>query len=318
MEDDSTFSERELGQTPERTEGLSAECWGGLVARIETGIGDGSFGERFPMKCSDGPVVVGCNRDHLWMAVRGEVRMWPHSLDPHYVPPLGVVMDGIEFFGRLAAKPILGDFHSYFGHNHVRGYDHAAGLAEFRGDVNRIFKRCGHPYILGEHAHVTRTAPAVLHQLLVGNRIKTGERQLDELLRTARDNFLDCRLERRREALKTLWDAWERLKSYFASRQKEKNASFEKLLEAAIPDAALREHVDKEAKELTEIGNEFSIRHSEVYQGRIETSEHLDYLFHRLFALIWMLVHAGGLNEEYNAMLRELSPSMRRPGADTP
>jgi len=43
---------------------------------------------------------------------------------------------------------------------------------------------------------------------------------------------------------------------------------------------------------LTTVGNTFHIRHSEVSQVELAGDNHVDYLFHRLFALIWLLLRA--------------------------
>ena len=51
-----------------------------------------------------------------------------------------------------------------------------------------------------------------------------------------------------------------------------------------------REKLNLEAKALTDIGNDFQIRHSEVGKTPIESSAQIDYLFHRLFALIYLLI----------------------------
>ena len=51
-----------------------------------------------------------------------------------------------------------------------------------------------------------------------------------------------------------------------------------------------RERLDKEAFELTSIGNSFQIRHTETQQTPLELSEHVDYLFHRLFSMVWLIL----------------------------
>ena len=48
--------------------------------------------------------------------------------------------------------------------------------------------------------------------------------------------------------------------------------------------------MEGEARELTNIGNTFMIRHSETEKVPIKESEHVDYLFHRMFALILMIL----------------------------
>lgn len=48
--------------------------------------------------------------------------------------------------------------------------------------------------------------------------------------------------------------------------------------------------LEDEAQKLTDIGNSFHIRHAEVAQIRITDSLVLDYLFHRLFSMIQLLI----------------------------
>jgi hypothetical protein len=43
---------------------------------------------------------------------------------------------------------------------------------------------------------------------------------------------------------------------------------------------------------MTDIGNGFQIRHSETSQVPLQRNNHVDYLFHRLFALIWLVLRA--------------------------
>lgn len=89
------------------------------------------------------------------------------------------------------------------------------------------------------------------------------------------------------EALEKLWDAWERLKTIEPGNKKE---SVNTLLTKCATEPQFREVLENEAKELTWIGNNLGIRHSETTQESLERGEHVDYLFHRLFALINMII----------------------------
>jgi hypothetical protein len=96
----------------------------------------------------------------------------------------------------------------------------------------------------------------------------------------------------RRESLEKLWDAWERLKTLEPGRDKRESAG--RLLNKAAAEPALRARLEQEACELTEIGNKFMIRHTETDKIRITESVHIDYLFHRMFAMIRLLLKASG------------------------
>lgn len=88
----------------------------------------------------------------------------------------------------------------------------------------------------------------------------TGDLILNELLSTAREKFLNRDLKVRREALEKLWDAWERLKSLSDPADKKKSVKI--LLDRVTAEPNLRERVEAEARQLTEIGNNFFIRHT--------------------------------------------------------
>ena len=117
------------------------------------------------------------------------------------------------------------------------------------------------------------------------------------MLKTARDKFISRDSEVRKEGLDKLWDAWERLKTLEIPGLKrlDKRASTTALLDR-VADGPMRERnpLETEAKELTEIGNKFSIRHSETDRHPIEDDRHVDYLFHRMFSLVYLLLDGTG------------------------
>ncbi|WP_224787647.1 hypothetical protein [Pseudomonas fluorescens] len=110
---------------------------------------------------------------------------------------------------------------------------------------------------------------------------------MDNGLEEARVKFSSPDPIIRREALERLWDAFERLKS-LADADKKRSISI--ILDAAASEHAFRTMLEFEAKQLTEIGNNFLIRHYEKRQVPVIQTDHVDYLFHRLFAFIQLLL----------------------------
>ena len=110
------------------------------------------------------------------------------------------------------------------------------------------------------------------------------------MLAAARLKFLNPDPNVRREALEKLWDAWERIKTIESGA--DKKAQVKALLDKAATEPNFRALVEAEATALTAIGNNFLIRHSETNRIAIGTDAHVDYLFHRLFSLIWMILNA--------------------------
>lgn len=100
--------------------------------------------------------------------------------------------------------------------------------------------------------------------------------------------FKDVAPKSRAEATEKLWDAWERLKSIEVAGNK--RMSVAKLLDNAAPEPMFRARLEDEARALTDIGNAFHIRHFETNKVALSGPEQYDYLFHRLFALMHLLL----------------------------
>jgi hypothetical protein len=108
------------------------------------------------------------------------------------------------------------------------------------------------------------------------------------MLEEARRNFTSPDIRIRREAVERLWDGWERLKTLINPTNKKQ--SITELLDKAASEPTLRDVLEKDALELTRIGNAFQIRHAEVGKPTVQESEQVDYLFHRLFSLVLLLL----------------------------
>jgi hypothetical protein len=130
----------------------------------------------------------------------------------------------------------------------------------------------------------------VLHDLLIASAFRTGDKSLDDLLGSARTKFLDPDPNVRREAIEKLWDAWERVKTLEPGP--DKRSSVKALLDKVADEPAFREVLENEARTLTDVGNRFQIRHSETTQVPLQRNDHVDYFFHRLVALIWLVLRA--------------------------
>ena len=159
---------------------------------------------------------------------------------------------------------------------------------EFRDRVNRIFARNGIAFDLQEDGQIVRLAPPVIGDSLQSSVFRTGDSYLDAMLETARAKYLDPSLEVRLEALEKLWDAWERAKTLEIPKNKKRSIGI--LLDEASDEPSMRDMLEREAVELTRIGNQFMIRHTETDKTPITTSQHVDYLFHRMFALVYLLL----------------------------
>ncbi len=298
------FSDRENGPRARTEQVISPAVWAGLVATVQALINSGAFGLRFPERCPDGQAVCGCDTDALAASVIAEMPglAWPLetmclveegflSQREPFAPDTLLIMDFIEFIYASVAKPIPGKHHDFFSHHHLT-FDQQSGQEEFRATVNRIFSRNGVAFEMLSTGRIVRVLPPVLGEDLKRTIFRTGDRTLDNMLDECRAKFSDRNPLVRREALERLWDGWERLKSL--ADPGDKKRSIKIILDATAAEPSLRARLEGEATELNSIGNSHLIRHSEVNQVPVIDVDQVDYLFHRLFAMIQLILRKKG------------------------
>lgn len=120
------------------------------------------------------------------------------------------------------------------------------------------------------------------------HRPTSSDALLDGLVGDACEAFRDPAPAKRYEGLRALWDAFERAKTVHPTQDKKVGA--EALLLAASSDDAVRELLRTEMKALTDVGNQFHIRHFETNRQPIANPAHIDYLFLRMLALMQVLL----------------------------
>lgn len=298
------FSDRENGPRARTEQVISPVVWAGLVATVQALINSGAFGLRFPERCPDGQAVCGCDTDALAASVIAEMPglAWPLetmclvedgflSQREPFAPDTLLILDFIEFIYASVAKPIPGKHHDFFSHHHLT-FDQQSGQEEFRSTVNRIFSRNGVAFEMLSTGRIVRVLPPVLGEDLKRTIFRTGDRTLDNMLDECRAKFSDRNPLVRREALERLWDGWERLKSL--ADPGDKKGSIKIILDATAAEPSLRARLEGEATELNSIGNSHLIRHSEVNQVPVIDVDQVDYLFHRLFAMIQLILRKKG------------------------
>jgi hypothetical protein len=298
------FSDRESGPRARTDQVISPVVWAGLVGTVQALVNSGAFGLRFPEPCPDGQAVCGSDAGALAASVVAEMPglAWPlettrveqegfFSQHQSFAPDTMLVLDFVEFVYAAVAQPIPGKHHDYFNHHHLM-FDQAAGQEEFRKTVNRIFARNGVAFEMLPAGRIVRVLPPVLGEDLRRTAFCSGDRTLDNMLEECRTKFSNRNPLVRREALERLWDAWERVKSL--ADPGDKKRSIKIILDAVAAEPSLRSRLEAEAMELTTIGNSHLIRHSEVNQVAVIDVDHVDYLFHRLFAMIQLMLRKKG------------------------
>ncbi|MFT7003521.1 MAG: hypothetical protein ACJAWW_000870 [Sulfurimonas sp.] len=115
-------------------------------------------------------------------------------------------------------------------------------------------------------------------ELLFDNKADTKDNELNELIEEAKERFLS---NDRQVGLEKLWDAYERLKTYYSTNKKESSQKIVNNISENFDD----KFIDEEFKILTKIGNAYRIRHHEVGKNKL-IQQHINYLFFRMLALI--------------------------------
>lgn len=288
------FSDKEKGQKVRTERKIPPEVWAGIVAHIQSLIASGAFAQKFPEVCQDGAGPIGTDENAFNQALKAEVPdielplQTTKDYEP-YAPDTFIILDLVQFCYMHVAKPIQRDYHDFLKHYHL-SFDLDEGRQDFRERINRIFARNGIGYELEEDGNIKRLASPILGEKFETLSFDTGDSSLDKILEDARRKYLSTKPESYKESVERLWDAWERLKTIGNSSNKKE--SIRKLLDKAASESEFRQLLEEEARKLTDIGNKFHIRHSEIAQIEIERVEQFDYLFHRLLSMILLLLHS--------------------------
>jgi hypothetical protein len=119
-------------------------------------------------------------------------------------------------------------------------------------------------------------------ELLFEYTADTEDEELNKLIEEAKSRFLNPK--DKYIAIEKLWDAFERIKTYFDSG-KQKSKSADKLVNI-ISNGFNKSIFNEEFRMLTDVGNNYRIRHHETDKSEINNSKHLNYLFFRMLCLI--------------------------------
>jgi hypothetical protein len=304
-----TFYSDRTGQPEPRVhEEIPARVWRGLVGLVVRRVDDGSFARAFSVYGCDrfSTAITGTDHkafetelDTLIPELRKVRDLLPDSpiplLNARQAPPTPVALDVVDFVGRYVAEPVKRYQHSEVQHEHLE-FDQPTsrirGQRRFREEVNLIFARNGIAFTVGEDMKAARIGPLEASILLSELVLETGDGKLDEFLREAHTRFLSPHPQDRVVALERLWKAFERLKTLEIPTA-DKRTSAQQLIAKAAPDnPEFQAHLEAEFGQLTDIGNAFHIRHSEVKQLPLPTPTEtsVDYLFTRLLSLIAYLL----------------------------
>lgn len=293
------FSERELGTPVCDSEVLTIPIWNGLITIIQSFISNNALSQKFPLQCPDGIGIYGCDEGLLNDKIKALIpnikrplnRMVEKVSDPWLdldeekedIIDTYSTLDLIEFIYNNLSDPIVyGAVHSYFGHYHLKFTDEGLNKKDFQEQINELFRRNKIAFIL-KNGIIERTLPKSLIGI-ISQKFTTADNRLNELLQESTYNIIKPDVNSRINALEKLWDAFERLKTYYSENKK---TSIEQIIkESSNGNALLETDLNTECKSLTTIGNSYQIRHFEKDKQEIKSPEHIDYFYFRMFSFI--------------------------------
>lgn len=145
-------------------------------------------------------------------------------------------------------------------------------------------------YLLNDNREIERVPENNILTKEIENQIdKISETGLREKLQDAIALYKTPNPSSREDSVEKIWDAFERLKTYYTGMNKK--ASAEKIVsDMSNQQNDFKKIFDDEFKALTDIGNNFRIRHHETNKIDINDVRYYDYFFNRCLSLIALAI----------------------------
>lgn len=160
----------------------------------------------------------------------------------------------------------------------------------FQEALNNSFRRDNLSFRLSDRGLIElQIDHEVLSPEIIQQLEKVSEPGLHDLLTEAVEKHMQPSIHSHRDAVEKIWDALERLKTYYPDLSKNKSA--EKIInQMSSGNKEFSELFNTEFKALTDIGNNFRIRHHETNRVDIVDPRHYDYFFNRCLSLIALAI----------------------------
>lgn len=202
-----------------------------------------------------------------------------------------VIIDLIEYFAQNI-RDITKRWNSleYKNFEIVESLSTSNIFLDFQTEINEIFLESGVLYNLTSEKIVER----IVEDSPLTNEIEDKFREINEaglkeLLKDAVALHKTPNDSARRDSVEKIWDAFERLKTYYESLSKKQ--SIKKIIQdISNNNKDYIKLLNDEFNELTRIGNEFRIRHHETNKIEIYDVKYYDYFFNRCLSLIALAV----------------------------
>lgn len=124
---------------------------------------------------------------------------------------------------------------------------------------------------------------------VINTVLSVKEKGIQELLHEVIEKHQSHDPKDIRDSVEKLWGAFERLKTYYTTLDKKQSAA-KVVEEMANGEQNYIDLFNEEFKTLTEIGNNYRIRHHETNRIEIKDVSHYDYFFNRCLSLMALAI----------------------------
>ena len=218
-----------LRKPVEKTDIISFDAYGVLLSCCKNHFI--SLAWKFPVQCPDGKGIYAVNEKELDSFLKVEVpslyRKFSGELS---VPEQGEQINGNDLFSILdlveciyyyCRSYIKKDYHDFFKHHHLVFNNSSYAQNAFCTEINEIFEKTGLQFILKNTGAVERVVDNNILTTEIENDIaQIKERGLKELLQEAIMAYKSPHPASRKESVEKIWDALERLKTYYSAVDK--------------------------------------------------------------------------------------------------
>ena len=261
---------------------------------------------KFPEDCPDDRGTCGTDVERLINNLTFDIPTLYGIKDSHLIKPSTdyevdetvdqfALLDLIEYFAQNLKDISNYQWHSWYSHNDLGFAETSEIFKDFQIEINSIFKKTGLLFKL--------TNDEIIERIISNDDLNTSveqeiadfdEQGIKELLEQSISLHKSIRKKDNELAVEKIWDAFERVKTYFVDLDKRKSA--EKVIGTISDSQKFVEIFNDEFNKLTEIGNDFRIRHHETNKVDIDNLEYYDYFFNRCLSLIGLIIQR--LNRE--------------------
>lgn len=261
---------------------------------------------KYPDECSDGYVCSGLDERKLLLELKflipdlfgvsdADNTHWKYypGKDIFVEEPYNQysLFDFIEFMYSNIRDITAREWHGFMQHSHLKFSNKRSTCDRFIEDINGAFLITGLQYELSADGKVERIiSDAELAEETMQSIKGLNEQGLVDLLTEAVNLYKAPRTMYRSQAVEKIWDAFERMKTFYSPKLDKKSSANQVISTIAGSNSDVESLLHSEFMSLTSVGNDYRIRHHEKGKVEINDDNHYDYLFSRCLALINLAV----------------------------